>query len=242
MSKQYFYEENGKLKRYSYCSLCGKGPFKEEDIVDDNVSPDKLLYVAGQTASTRMFYCYTCNNYVSNSSPKKELKTFFNFTDVKDTIVKQEVKVEDTVIKNDIKEELPVEEEIVKEEAKSLSQTSNVNEQLNDIDYSNLLFKETKGQISTSLIGEWSIIILKSNDDFLYCTSVKTDPVQFVNDYNNKKAKIQGVNITPLEIVYIRRTEKESDAKLIEYIIKKRPKPFKQKLIENYKKTVGGTK
>ncbi len=223
--KQYFYEENGKVKRYNYCSLCGKGPYKEDKIVSDNVTPDKILYVAGQTANTKIYYCYTCNNYITMSSPKKEAKTFF-VDDVKQTSIKDSIE----------------EEELPKETIQSSSKIIVTNVNVNDVDYSDLLLKESKCQLLTPLTGEWSIILLKSKNGQFYCKSLNTDPVQFTNDYNDRKIKIQGVNVLPLELVYIRRTEKESDAKSIEDIIKKRPKLFKQNLIANYMRTVGGTK
>ena len=49
--KPYFYNEGGKTKRYIYCSLCLKGPFKEEQLSTE------IFYICG---SDKIYYCSEC--------------------------------------------------------------------------------------------------------------------------------------------------------------------------------------
>jgi hypothetical protein len=53
MQKQYFYIEDGKQKKYIYCSLCGNGPFKESDT-------DKFTHICGN--KQKVCYCNECKS------------------------------------------------------------------------------------------------------------------------------------------------------------------------------------
>jgi len=50
--RQYFYKENGIKKRYTYCTLCSSGPYKEEDEGYD------FLRLGGE--NTPINYCKKC--------------------------------------------------------------------------------------------------------------------------------------------------------------------------------------
>jgi len=55
LERPYFYKDSdGNSKKYYYCSLCLKGPFKEDDM------GKKIFYMTGQ--ETRVYYCFTCKN------------------------------------------------------------------------------------------------------------------------------------------------------------------------------------
>lgn len=61
--KLYFYQENGQTKKYRYCSLCGKGPFKDDEVNISNESkPNTIRQIAGQ--NTRIYYCNSCDNVI----------------------------------------------------------------------------------------------------------------------------------------------------------------------------------
>lgn len=61
-SRKYFYEEDGKIKKYCYCSLCGKGPFTQKQIANDP-RPDMIRDVAGQ--NSKIYYCYSCDRFTN---------------------------------------------------------------------------------------------------------------------------------------------------------------------------------
>lgn len=52
LKKEHFYTENNKTKRYAYCSLCGAGPFKENDF-------EHIKYICGD--KQKLHYCHDCN-------------------------------------------------------------------------------------------------------------------------------------------------------------------------------------
>jgi hypothetical protein len=68
--KIYFYQEDGKTKKYCYCSLCGKGPFKEDEINSSNeVKQNTVREIAGQ--HTKIYYCNSCDNFILIGKDKK---------------------------------------------------------------------------------------------------------------------------------------------------------------------------
>lgn len=52
--RKYFYTENNKMKQYKYCTLCGAGPFKENDF-------EHIIFICGDKQKT--YYCNNCNLY-----------------------------------------------------------------------------------------------------------------------------------------------------------------------------------
>ena len=55
-TRLYFYKEGSKLKLYIYCTLCGKGPFKQDDL-----RKDKVFFIAGKR--TKIYYCPECKSH-----------------------------------------------------------------------------------------------------------------------------------------------------------------------------------
>ena len=52
--RPYFYEENGQIKPYYYCSLCGIGPFKIEDFEDHKI-------IMRCDSRQKIYHCKSCN-------------------------------------------------------------------------------------------------------------------------------------------------------------------------------------
>lgn len=118
-SRKYFYEENGQIKKYCYCTLCGKGPFTQSQVVKDR-QPEMIREVAGQ--NSKIYYCYCCDRLASSvkESPKELQK------ESEPKIIQKNKKVIEENIEEDVS--------IVKSEKQS------------DEEWYVILVKNTKGQ------------------------------------------------------------------------------------------------
>jgi len=61
--KLYFYKLNGKLKPFYYCSLCGKGPFKDIDF-DDH----KIIMRSGNDNRQKIYHCKSCDSILFHAT------------------------------------------------------------------------------------------------------------------------------------------------------------------------------
>ncbi|MDO8640248.1 MAG: hypothetical protein Q7R33_01780 [Nitrosarchaeum sp.] len=90
-NKQYFYTERNQTQRYLYCTLCGIGPFKQ------NEEGQKIFYKAGD--KDPMYYCENCNRihapkikFVKSAvmGPRSIDEESFTFTNDPKDVLKQE--------------------------------------------------------------------------------------------------------------------------------------------------------
>jgi len=70
--RPYFYKCNGELKSYYYCSLCGVGPFKDEDFNDHKIV---LCSNNGVENRQRVYYCRSCNSIIFPDKPISSIRS-----------------------------------------------------------------------------------------------------------------------------------------------------------------------
>lgn len=243
--RQYFYTDGkGVVQKYEYCTLCGVGPFKQEE------QDTKYKSAGGGRPIT---YCIPCFNTlglkdtssIENLPPTKDLDPTEKksptsipkkpasvkkdpVTAVKKPKVQviqavivstEEVEVKDTPV--ELKEPLtPPKPKIVSEEEKEHDRCLGI------------LQSELSGKKPIPTKSPYSIYIAQSIDGSYIC-GVTTNLVEENKKINSGEIKTVSL---PIEIVYYRTEKKKEDAYCIRRILSKYKREQKERLIQVFEK------